>query len=233
MAQVKKDAVRDAILTAAQRQFVARGYVEATLSSIAKHANVTTSNIYNYFPSKLAVLYALYEPWLTEQLDVLAAEAAKLKDPRKRLQKILIGVLHDIPRANNCFANNVLQALSTLPIDAPYSTDLLLHSERRVARMIGEAIAGSACASIDEDLLAHLLFMAFDGFAMHYRIASPSRRRVAAIVDMLVRLVLGDTPARALPAQRPPSSKRRTASIGAGSGTRIAAQIEDSCCPSS
>lgn len=191
MAQVKKEAVHDAILNGAQRQFVRHGYSGTTLSAIAKRADVTTSNIYNYFPSKLAVLYALYEPWLNQRLDALAADAARIGDPHMRLHTILMGVLHDIPSADNCFANNVLQALSTLPMNEPYSRDLLLQSERRVAQMIRDAVGASPGHALDEDLLAHLLFMAFDGFALHYRIARPSKQRVESIVEMLTSLVLG------------------------------------------
>jgi AcrR family transcriptional regulator len=121
MAQVKKKAVREAILAAANDLFTAKGYSGTTLSDIAGTSGVTMSNIYNYFPSKLGILYALYEPWLDHRLDKLAADAARIGDPRKRLRKILLSVLRDIPSANNCFANNVLQALSTLAIDESYS----------------------------------------------------------------------------------------------------------------
>lgn len=192
MAQVKKKAVRDAILAAAKRLFTERGYSGTTLADIAGESGVTTSNIYNYFPSKLRVLYALYEPWLDQRLDKLAAEAAKIDDPRKRLRKILTSVLRDIPSANNCFANNVLQALSTLAIDEPYSRDLLMRSEEKVAQMIRDAIPEARRNAIDEKLLAHLLFMAFDGFAVNYRIVGPSKQRAEAIVDMLSELILGN-----------------------------------------
>jgi AcrR family transcriptional regulator len=191
MAQVKKKAVRDAILAAAKRLFTERGYSGTTLADIAGESGVTTSNIYNYFPSKLRVLYALYEPWLDQRLDKLAAEASKIDDPRKRLRKVLMSVLRDIPSANNCFANNVLQALSTLAIDEPYSRDLLMRSEEKVAQMIRDAIPEARRNAVDEKLLAHLLFMAFDGFAVNYRISGPSKQRAEAIVDMLSELILG------------------------------------------
>lgn len=192
MAQVKKKAVRDAILAAAERLFTERGYSSTSLADIAGESGVTTSNIYNYFPSKLRVLYALYEPWLDQRLSTLAADAAKIDDPRERLHRILMAVLRDIPSANNCFANNVLQALSTLAIDEPYSRDLLTRSEERVARMIHDALPEARSRAIDENLLAHLLFMALDGFAVHYRITGPSKQRPEAIVEMLSDLILGN-----------------------------------------
>lgn len=192
MAQVKKKAVRDAILSAAKQLFTSGGYSGTTLADIAEASGVATSNIYNYFPSKLRILYALYEPWLDHRLDKLALEAPRIDDPAKRLRKILMCVVYELPSANNCFANNVLQALSTLAVGEPYSRDLLVRSEEKVARIIRDALPEACRESIDESLLAHLLFMAFDGFAINYRIVGPSKQQPAAIVDMLCNLILGD-----------------------------------------
>lgn len=190
MAQVKKKAVREAILAAANDLFTAKGYSGTTLSDIAGTSGVTMSNIYNYFPSKLGILYALYEPWLDHRLEKLAADAARIADPRKRLRKILLSVLRDIPSANNCFANNVLQALSTLSIDESYSRDLLLRSEMKVARMIHDALPDQIRSGIPADSLAHLLFMAFDGFAVNIRITGLSKQ-ADGVVDLLCDLILG------------------------------------------
>lgn len=190
MAQVKKKAVREAILAAAEDLFTVKGYSGTTLSDIAGTSGVTMSNIYNYFPSKLRILYALYEPWLDQRLDKLAADASRISEPRKRLRKILLSVLRDIPSANNCFANNVLQALSTLAVDESYSRDLLLRSEKKVAKMIHDALPDPTRSEIPEDSLAHLLFMAFDGFAVNIRITGLSKQ-ADGVVDLLCDLILG------------------------------------------
>ena len=50
--QKKKPEVQDSILAGAFQIFQQRGYHGATMSDIAKVAGTTTSNIYNYFPSK-------------------------------------------------------------------------------------------------------------------------------------------------------------------------------------
>lgn len=189
MAQVKKTSVRLAILEAANELFMNKGYSATTLSDIASGSGVTMSNIYNYFRSKLDVLYALYEPWLDQRLDRLSKDVARIRDPRKRLRKVLLAVLRDIPMENNCFANNVLQALSTRTADDPYSRELLLRSEQKVSAMIRDALPDSARFVMTDNLLAHLLFMAFDGFAVNYKVNGPSRR-VEGIVDMLVDLIM-------------------------------------------
>lgn len=213
MAQVKKKAVREAILAAANDLFTAKGYSGTTLSDIAGTSGVTMSNIYNYFPSKLGILYALYEPWLDHRLDKLAADAARISDPRKRLRKILLSVLRDIPSANNCFANNVLQALSTLAIDESYSRDLLLRSEAKVARMIRDSLPDQIRSGIPEESLAHLLFMAFDGFAVNIRITGLAKQ-ADGVVDLLCDLILG----RAVNKERARRVTPRVPSVGASVG---------------
>ena len=62
MAQVKKPKLRQAILTASFSLFSGNGYHNTTIAQIAKQAKVSTANVYSYFPSKLHILYAIYEP---------------------------------------------------------------------------------------------------------------------------------------------------------------------------
>lgn len=49
---------RDAIVAAARREFLSKGFHEASLRSIASEAGVTTGAIYGYFSSKEALLGA-------------------------------------------------------------------------------------------------------------------------------------------------------------------------------
>jgi AcrR family transcriptional regulator len=190
MAQIKKPEIREDILRAAEALFARHGYVDTTLAAIARKAGVTMSNIYNYFGSKLEILYAIYEPWLDERVARLAREAEAIANPRARLRHVLLAVLRDIPTANNGFANNVLQAISTRHADERYSRALLLRSEQRVSAMLRPALPPARRALLDNDVFAHLLFMAFDGFAVNYTLNGPSRR-VEAIVDLLCNLLLG------------------------------------------
>ncbi len=189
MAQVKKTLVRNAIVDAANELFMEKGYSATTLAEIASLSGVTMSNIYNYFRSKMDILYAIYEPWLDARLARLARSVSRIRDPRKRLRTVLMAVLRDIPMENNGFANNVLQALSTRTADEPYSRDLLLRSEAKVSAMIRDSLPQSARFVMADDLLAHLLFMAFDGFAVNYKAYGPSRR-VEGIVDMMCDLIM-------------------------------------------
>ena len=59
MAQTKKKEVRRAILDAAYKVIAERGYADASISEIARLANVSPANVYVYFRSKLDILFAI------------------------------------------------------------------------------------------------------------------------------------------------------------------------------
>jgi AcrR family transcriptional regulator len=164
MAQTKKDGVREAILQAAFAQFSEVGYSETSIPSIAAAAGISTANVYRYFPSKLQILYTLYEPWLVARLDELGASLESIADPRKRLEKLLLALWRELPRATNGFANNVMQALSTSGRNDAYDPHLRLLFQGRVADWIADATALSARES---RIVAGVALMAFDGFAMN------------------------------------------------------------------
>lgn len=86
MAQVKKAAVREAILAAALRLFRKKGYVDTTVNEIAAAAKTSRANIYVYFRSKFALFYAVFDPWLQRRLEVLETDLAAIGEPRARMQ---------------------------------------------------------------------------------------------------------------------------------------------------
>ena len=172
MAQTKKGDVHAAILAAAFAQFSARGYSETSIPAIAAVAGISTANVYRYFPSKLAILYTLYEPWLVERLDALAKTLAGVAEPRRRLERLLLALWRDLPRATHGFANNVMQALSSSGQGDAYDPRLRRLFQGRVA----DWIAGSLGVTASEArVIAGVALMAFDGFAMNARLAGGIR----------------------------------------------------------
>ena len=57
--QTKKEEIRQEILLAAENEFYKRGYRDASMRTIARKANTTLGNIYNYFENKEALLDAV------------------------------------------------------------------------------------------------------------------------------------------------------------------------------
>jgi len=70
--QTKKDFISDLIVNAAREEFLANGYPDTSMRSIASRAGVTLSNIYNYFRNK----DELFEEILTPLLRII--EQAKI-----------------------------------------------------------------------------------------------------------------------------------------------------------
>jgi len=167
VAQVKKEAVRQAILDAAYRLFQRRGYVATTLQDIAAAAKTSRANIYVYFSSKFELLYAVFNPWMAARLDAVEKALPAIADPRQRLTRVFTALWRDIPGDAHGFANNLMQALSTASNREGYSPKLLQESINRVAAMIDGCLAPAERRAVDSRALAHVVFMAFDGFSMH------------------------------------------------------------------
>jgi AcrR family transcriptional regulator len=167
MVQRKKEGVRDAILEAAFRLFSEQGYSETSIPGIAREAGISTANVYVYFASKIDILFQLYAPWLEERLDKLERAQARVADPQDRLRRLLLALWRDLPRESNGFANNVMQAVSTSSGNGDYSPQLRELFQGRVAGWIRECMGTSERES---ELVAGVVLMAFDGFAMNVRL---------------------------------------------------------------
>ena len=63
--QTLKDDVRSKILTAAQLQFLQRGYLKTSMRDVAKAAGIGVGNIYNYFRSKDKLFCDVVSPVLS------------------------------------------------------------------------------------------------------------------------------------------------------------------------
>ena len=187
MAQTKKVEIRQAILDAAYELFSKNGYSDTNITDIARSAGVAPANLYVYFQSKLEILFSIYGPWLTRQFDDLEKSLLRVRDPRQRLQKILTTIWREIPSADNGFANNMMQAISTTAVREGYSPALRLAIEERVAKLLDGCLPKLDHASTRE--LANIVLMAFDGYALNFHLKGgavcPSKQ-VMLFADMLL-----------------------------------------------
>ena len=192
MVQVKKEAVRDAILKAAQKLFKTQGYARATMNAIAREAGVAPATLYVYYGSKLEVFFAIYDPWLRVKLDALQEKGRRIKQPQERLEYLLMGLWRDVPRADNTFTNNLMQAVSTVGADEHYDSSLLEWSKTQIAAAVADCLPASRRKTLNLERVAHLLFMAFDGFSLNAHFA-PDRPCDPAMVKMVAELLIGRT----------------------------------------
>jgi AcrR family transcriptional regulator len=170
MAQVKKSEVRERILAAAAGLFAERGYAGATIGQIAKAAGIAPSSVYVYFKSKLEIVFAIYDPWLKEHLELLAREVEALATAEAKVFRVVQKLWRDIPADRNGFANNLIQAISSATPEDCYDPALLRWTEQKIASLLRGALPPNRAAEIDCMRFAHILMMAFDGFAVNYSI---------------------------------------------------------------
>jgi AcrR family transcriptional regulator len=216
VAQTKKVEIRKAILDAAYQLFSKHGYSDTNITDIARSAGVAPANLYVYFPSKLEILFSIYGPWLTRQFDDLEKSLLRVRDSRQRLQKILTTVWRDIPSADNGFANNMMQAISTTTVREGYSPALRLAIEERVAKLLDGCLLNLDHARTRE--LANIVLMAFDGYALNFHLKGgavcPSKQ-LSLFADML----LNWPPAAGRRAAK--TRKRSTDRVGANGPARV------------
>ena len=191
MAQVKKPAVREAILGAAYQLFRDQGYNGTTLSQIAAEAEISTANLYSYFSSKFDILYSIYDPWLRDRFKRLELELAAIRNPRKQLRHLVAVIWRDIPAEENGFANNIIQAVSGASSEEEYDPSLLRMAEEFISRMLREMLPPDRLKVVDVRSMSHVILMAFDGFAMNVHV-----NRDASCgddeIEMLCTLILGN-----------------------------------------
>ena len=196
MAQVKKPAVLEAIKTAAFELFEKQGYAATSMPQIAKTAGISTANVYVYFGSKLAILYAIYDPWIRQRLASLRADLAAIKNHRQRLRFLFRTYWRDIPAENNGFANNIIQAISTAEPDDLYRPVLLTWMESQLRDMVRQALPKERRHLVRQPSFAHFMVMAFDGYILFHHI-DPSRPCDEATIELMCSLLLGDDPVAA------------------------------------
>jgi AcrR family transcriptional regulator len=187
VAQIKKKEIKQAILDAAYKLFSKRGYSDTNIANIARTAGVAPANVYVYFPSKLEILFSIYEPWLTKQFDALEKSLQRTTDPRQRLRKILSTLWREIPSADNGFANNMMQAISGANGRDGYSPALRLAIEERLAKLLQDCLPATDRKNARD--LASIMLMAFDGYALNFHLKGGAvcpARHLALFADILI-----------------------------------------------
>lgn len=78
---------RQTFLDAAAEEFASQGYDQANINTISTKAGFAKGTIYNYFPSKQALLLALIDAIAQEHLEYLKSAVLVIDDPAGRLER--------------------------------------------------------------------------------------------------------------------------------------------------
>jgi AcrR family transcriptional regulator len=109
------------LLDAGARAFARQGYAATTVRTIAGSASMTPGAIYVHFPSKQALLLAVYEEGVRRASRAVDAAVASVRDPWSRLEAAVVAHLETILDGSD-YAKVITQVL---PEDVPDFADEL------------------------------------------------------------------------------------------------------------
>jgi AcrR family transcriptional regulator len=78
---------RQTLLDTAAEEFARQGYDQANINTISTRAGFAKGTIYNYFPSKQALLLEVIDSIAQEHLAYLQSAVLELDDPARRLER--------------------------------------------------------------------------------------------------------------------------------------------------
>ncbi|XXX81992.1 TetR/AcrR family transcriptional regulator [Sorangium sp. So ce134] len=172
--------VRTHLMDAALRVFARHGYEGSSVRDIAAEAQVASGLLYHYFPSKQAVLQALFERSAGLVMEAFA-RAAAVPDPRARLGA-LVGVSARLVREHEQF----------------WTVSYGVRFQHAVVAGLAEGIAAQSALYLrlftsllteigrpEPELEARLLFAALDGVFQHY-VLDPANYPLDAVIERLV-----------------------------------------------
>ena len=78
---------RETLLDAAAAEFAQQGFEQANINTISTQAGFAKGTVYNYYPSKQALLLALIDDIARDHLECLQAAIRIVDEPNRRLER--------------------------------------------------------------------------------------------------------------------------------------------------
>jgi AcrR family transcriptional regulator len=181
------------------RLIAARGYERTTLRDIAKHAGVSVGLLYRYFPSKHAVVIALYDELSTEY----ARQAAEMP-PGKWRDRFIFALntsLH-VLKPHEVALRALTPVLVGDPDEGIFAANTAF-SRLRVQRVFEHAVSGAADAPKQPlaEALGRLLYLVHLAVLLWWLLdKSANQRATTALVSLTQQLL----PSAALTLRVPP-----------------------------
>jgi len=95
---LEKQDTKSSIISAAARLFAEKGYKETTISDIAKLIGLSEASLYQYFPSKEALLLTIPDVWVRNAIQDINEHLFGIKGAFNKLRKFLWWYIRYIER---------------------------------------------------------------------------------------------------------------------------------------
>ena len=159
------DKKRLGILSRSARLFAQHGFTGTSITMIADACGVSKALMYHYYGSKDDVLFDVLSDHLKHLVAVVEASANSSADPRERLTAIATALL-DAYRGADAEHQVQISSLKLLP---PVQQETLKEMERRLVRIVSDAIADALPAVAKKhDVLLPLTMSLFGMLNWHY-----------------------------------------------------------------
>jgi AcrR family transcriptional regulator len=132
----KKQRTRQRIVDEATRLFVAQGYQQTTLAQIAEAADVSTSTFFNYFATKVDIVFCL----LDAVIESARARIIERREGEPAIQAIAAWLTEELPGVEQPYAD-AIRRLPTITDSAP---ELRAEERLRLAQLEDVLAAGFA-----------------------------------------------------------------------------------------
>jgi AcrR family transcriptional regulator len=173
----------EAILEAATRVLLTKGYAHATTNKIAERAGVSVGTLYQYFDGKDQIFEELFRRDATILIGSLAAEEI---DPRKPLEFSLLRILNNLLTVLPHFPD-LLRQLEAAP-NSLLRRRIVAHEQQLLAgvRRLLEVYRTTLCVD-DLDLAAFVIVHASEGIAVSAGVEFSVERLAIELSKMFAR----------------------------------------------
>jgi AcrR family transcriptional regulator len=157
--QRRKSETLNRILAAAVQLFAERGYAETTVEDITEAADVGKGTFFNYFPTKDAVLLAVFEN-LRAEFAHYEDLIPKTRDVRSFLRKIVYDILNNPTRSQKLVRSILGKALMDPAVSQPF--EAAMHQARHAVTSLLQR--GQDLGQVRKDIPAAVLGRTFQQF---------------------------------------------------------------------
>lgn len=180
----------DTILAATARVLVKSGFDGLTTNSVAEAAGVSIGSLYQYFPSKEALVAALIEQHIEEMNAAILSELTQFAQlPRPPMAQAVRAIIELIIRAHA--VEPELHRILTEQVPRVGRLARLIEADNISRRMVAGILAArqSELAIVDIDTAAFILCTSIEAIIHRAAFLAPERLRDSRLVDEAVAMV--------------------------------------------